>query len=228
VRLLLFDIDGTLILTGGAGLRALDRAFCQVVGIVNALDGVHLHGRTDPAIIREIFDTRGRPDSAEFLDRILEAYVNFLPEEVELSEKYQVLPGILSFLQNFHERGDLAMGLATGNIERGARIKLKRGDLNQYFPFGGFGSDSESRTGLVRRAAELGCRHAGQAIEPSDTFVIGDTPKDIHAGREAGFQTVGVATSDYSREDLVAAGADLVLSNFERDRQAFLRFIRIF
>jgi phosphoglycolate phosphatase-like HAD superfamily hydrolase len=224
VRLLLFDIDGTLILTGGAGLRALDRALCQVVGIVNALDGLGLNGKTDPAIIREVFDAQGRFDSTEFLDRILETYEELLRDEVAQSDKYIILPGIYSFLQDFHSRDDLAIGLATGNIERGARIKLARGDLNRYFPFGGFGSDSESRTELVRCAAEKGCRHAGRSIDPRDTFVIGDTPRDVHAGRQAGFRTVGVATSTFSREDLLAAGADLALSDFERDRDQFLNF----
>jgi len=161
------------------------------------------------------------------LDQILAAYVEFLPEEVEQSTQYKVLPGVLSFLQEFHRRPDLVFGLATGNVERGARIKLARGNLNSFFAFGGYGSDAESRTELVRCAAENGARHAGHAIEPQDVFVIGDTPRDIDAGREAGFQTVGVATSDYSIEQLRAAGADLILSDFDRDRDKFLLRIGI-
>jgi phosphoglycolate phosphatase-like HAD superfamily hydrolase len=138
-----------------------------------------------------------------------------------------VLPGILRFLDDFHQRADLAMGLATGNVERGARIKLERGNLNRYFPFGGFGSDAESRTELVRRAAEKGAGLIGRPVNPDDVFVIGDTPRDIHAGHEAGFRTVGVATSDYSIDDLKAAGADVVLSDFEQDRSQFLRIAGI-
>jgi len=228
VKLLLFDIDGTLVLTGGAGLRALNRAFCQVVGIVNALDGMRLNGKTDPAIIREVFATRSGPSGGfESLEQILSAYVEFLPEEVHQSSHYKVLPGILSFLHEFHGRPNLAIGLATGNVERGARIKLSRGKLNPFFAFGGFGSDAENRTDLVRRAAENGMRHAGTSIAACDTFVIGDTPRDIDAGREAGFRTVGVATSEFSIADLLAAGADLVLSDFERDRDKFLRITGI-
>ena len=227
MKLLLFDIDGTLVLTGGAGIRALNRAFCQVVGIVNALDGIRLHGKTDPAIVREIFNARGALQSADFYDKILAAYVEFLPEEVHQSENYRVLPGILRFLQDFHGRSDLAFGLATGNVEAGARIKLARGNLNPFFAFGGFGSDAENRTELVRRAAHNGSRLAGVTIDPNDIFVIGDTPRDIAAGREAGYRTVGVATSDYSTGDLSAAGADLVLSDFERDRNQFLKSIRL-
>ena len=227
MKLLLFDIDGTLVLTGGAGIRALNRAFCQVVGIVNALDGIRLHGKTDPAIVREIFNARGALQKADSYDQILAAYVEFLPEEVQQSENYRVLPGILRFLQDFQGRSDLAFGLATGNVEAGARIKLARGNLNPFFAFGGFGSDAENRTELVRRAAHNGSRLAGVTIDPNDIFVIGDTPRDIAAGREAGYRTVGVATSDYSTEDLSAAGADLVLSDFERDRNQFLKSTRI-
>ncbi|HVQ63163.1 MAG TPA: HAD family hydrolase [Terriglobia bacterium] len=227
MKLLLFDIDGTLVLTGGAGIRALNRAFCQVVGIVNALDGIRLHGKTDPAIVREIFSARGALQNADSYDQILAAYVEFLPEEVQQSRNYRVLPGILRFLQDFQGRSDLAFGLATGNVEAGARIKLARGNLNPFFAFGGFGSDAENRTELVRRAAHNGSRLAGVTIDPNDIFVIGDTPRDIAAGREAGYRTVGVATSDYSTEDLSAAGADLVLSDFERDRNQFLKSTRI-
>ena len=228
MKLLLFDIDGTLVLSGGAGIRALNRACQQVVGIENAMEGIRPHGKTDPAIVREIFIARGLSGhSPDIVVQILDAYVRFLPDEVRLSASYRVLPGILSFLETFKEHPDIVWGLATGNVEQGARIKLERGNLNSYFRFGGFGSDAENRTDLVRRAAEKGIRHADRVIAPEDTFVIGDTPRDVAAGREAGFRTVAVATSDYSREDLESSGADLVMSDFERDRDQFLRVARI-
>jgi phosphoglycolate phosphatase-like HAD superfamily hydrolase len=134
---------------------------------------------------------------------------------------------VLSFLQDFHRSADLAFGLATGNVERGARIKLARANLNSFFAFGGFGSDAESRTEIVRLAAENGARHAGCEIDSQHVFVIGDTPRDVDAGREAGFRTVGVATSEYSAEALRTAGADLVLSDFDRDRDKFLKMIHL-
>jgi phosphoglycolate phosphatase-like HAD superfamily hydrolase len=228
VKLLLFDIDGTLILTGGAGIRALNRAFSQVVGIVNAMDGIRPHGKTDPAIIREVFKARGESaESPQALQEILDTYVKFLPEEVCQSSNYRIMPGIVQFLADFRSRADLLFGLATGNVERGARIKLERGDLNQYFLFGGFGSDAENRAEIVRFAAEKGARHAGQSVDPRDVFVIGDTPRDIDAGREAGFRTIGVATSDYSKEQLEAAGAELAVADFERGLDQFLRTARI-
>ena len=227
MKLLLFDIDGTLVLTGGAGLRALNRAFCQVVGIVNALDGMRLNGKTDPAIVREVFAARGASQRPDSLGEILEMYVKILPEEVQQSHTYTVLPGILQFLEDYQGHPNLVFGLATGNVERGARIKLERGNLNRFFPFGGFGSDAESRTELVRRAAQNGARHAGASIDPRNVFVIGDTPRDIDAGREAGFQTVAVATSEYSMRDLEAAGADLVVADLQSGREAFLRITQL-
>jgi phosphoglycolate phosphatase-like HAD superfamily hydrolase len=231
VKLLLFDIDGTLVLTGGAGIRALNRACRQVAGIHNAMEGIRPHGKTDPAIVREIFQSRGAnakvSHSADIVDQILDAYVDFLPEEVRSSRTYRILPGIVSFLEAFRGHPNLALGLATGNVEKGARIKLERGNLNSYFRFGGFGSDAEKRAHLVRCAAENGFRCCGQTIAPEDIFVIGDTPRDIEAGREAGFRTVGVATSDYTREQLEEAGADLAISDFEQDRDQFLRLTRI-
>jgi phosphoglycolate phosphatase-like HAD superfamily hydrolase len=233
VKLLLFDIDGTLISTGGAGIRALNRAFLKILAVDGAMEGILPHGKTDPAIIREIFAARQlAPDrssngSADTTSLLLDTYLTFLRDEVLQSTSYKVLPGISRFLTEFHGRSDLGMGLATGNVEKGARIKLDRGGLNHYFNFGGFGSDSESRTELVRHAAEEGMRRCGCRVEPHDVFVIGDTPRDIEAGREAGFRSVGVATSRYSVSALNDAGADLAVADFEQGRDQFLRVTRI-
>jgi len=231
MKLLLFDVDQTLISTGGAGIRALNRAFEQLFSLQNAMDGILPHGKTDPGIIREIFATRtvespcdGYPTS---LEPILNSYLTFLKEEIESSTSYKVLPGIENILDSMAGRSDVLVGLATGNVEAGARIKLARGNLNRYFAFGGFGSDSENRTLLVKRGAETAAAFSGRSLAPSSTFVIGDTPRDIEAGREAGFQTVGVATGKYSRSDLMNAGATLAIHDFELDRDQFLRTTRI-
>ena len=228
MKLLLFDIDGTLILSGGAGIRALNRAFCQVVDIVNALDGIRLHGKTDPAIVREVFTALGRSEQTHaHLEEILEIYLSLLPEEVGRSNDYTVLPGILRFLDDFRSHANLAFGLATGNLERGARIKLDRGNLNSYFSFGGFGSDSENRTDLVVHAAEDGMRFIGERIDPSDIFVIGDTPRDVEAGREAGFRTIAVATGLYTGDELESADPDLIVADLDRGRDAVLELTGI-
>ena len=225
MKLLLFDIDQTLINSGGAGLRALDRACLQLFGISNAMQDIHPHGKTDPAIAREILRVRLNKTVAETgqIETILEAYLSFLKEEVLLSPNYRVLPGIFSVLDEMRSRKDVALGLATGNIELGARIKLDRGKLNPYFAIGGFGSDSEDRTELVRRAAAKVAARAGEPISPSDTYVIGDTPLDVDAGKRAGFKTVGVATGSYSIEELMDSGASLAIENFEQGRDQFFR-----
>ena len=227
---MLFDVDLTLVNTGGAGLRALDRAFREVLDIENVTDGVLPHGKTDPAIIREICQNRNLPDVIKIeglVTRLLERYVQDLEDEVANSQKYRVLPGILQILEEMRERRDVLTGLATGNVEVGARIKLERGGLNGYFPFGGFGSDSEDRSDVVRQAGRAGAGWHPVPIEPDDTFVIGDTPRDVAAGREAGFRTVGVATGSYNVEQLEASGADLVISDFESGRDQFLRSTRM-
>ena len=146
---------------------------------------------------------------------------------METAASYRVLPGIVRVLDELGRRPDVLLGLATGNIELGARIKLERGNLNRYFTFGGFGSDSDDRTALVRRAAEVAALRCGNAVAPSDVFVIGDTPRDVEAGRAAGFCTIGVATGQFTTADLEEAGATAVLTDFEQDRDQFFRTTRM-
>src|SRR5262245_58635611 len=220
MKLLLFDVDATLISTGGASLRALDRAFKKLLDLESAMLDIAPHGKTDPAIVREVFQKRMKEQSAteDVIAEVIEMYVEYLRDEVERSETYNVLPGIRDVLDEMQARTDVLMGLATGNVESGARIKLQRAGLNEYFSFGGYGSDAEDRTDLVRRAAERAARRHGSQIAGSDTFVIGDTPRDIEAGKRAGFKTVGVATGQYSVDQLQDSGADLAISNFHIDR----------
>jgi phosphoglycolate phosphatase-like HAD superfamily hydrolase len=224
VKLLLFDIDQTLINSGGAGLRALDRACLQLFGISNAMQDIHPHGKTDPAIAREILRVRLNKTAAEIgqIESILDVYLSYLKEEVRLSPNYRVLPGIVSVLNESLSRNDVILGLATGNIELGARIKLDRGELNPYFAFGGFGSDSEDRAELVRKAAVKASARCGGTISPSETYVIGDTPLDIDAGIRAGFKTVCVATGSYSIDELLDSGATFAIQDFEQGRAQFL------
>ena len=193
------------------------------------MDGIRPHGKTDPAIVREVFHARRQTDvDPRKVGQILDAYVGFLAEEVRASsKKYRVLPGILPFLESFQGHPSVGMGLATGNVKGGARIKLEPGNLNRFFNFGGFGSDAENRTHLVQHAAEQGKIFYDRDFDPLDVFVIGDTPRDIQAGREAGFQTVGVATGDHSIDELQASGAGLAIQDIDVGRAQFLRFTRI-
>jgi phosphoglycolate phosphatase len=225
VKLLLFDIDQTLVNTGGAGLRALDRACQKLYGLQNAMDGVRPHGKTDPAIVREILRVKLGSNSAKDgeIATVLEGYVSFLKEEVQTSATYRVLPGIVPLLNEMAARPDVVLGLATGNVELGARIKLQRAELNSYFAFGGFGSDAEDRTELVRKGAEKANRKIGRTIPPSEVFVIGDTPLDIDAGNRAGFKTVGVGTGTYTVDQLLAAGATFAVEDLAQGHDYFLR-----
>ena len=225
MKLFLFDIDQTLINTGGAGLRALDRACLKLLGLEKAMQGISPHGKTDPAIVREIFRVKLRSENPAnaHVAAVIDGYLSFLREEVETSATYRVLPGIISLLDELNKRTDVLLGLATGNIEPGARVKLQRAGLNEYFAFGGFGSDSEDRTELVRRAAEKAAHKNGGSISPSNIFVIGDTVLDIDAGKRAGFKTVGVATGSYSVEQLSAAEPTFVVADLEQGRDYFLR-----
>jgi phosphoglycolate phosphatase-like HAD superfamily hydrolase len=234
VKLLLFDVDQTLISTGGAGIRALNRAFQKLYSVENAMDGILPHGKTDPGIIREILSSHPIPASNDGTDgfptsmaAILDSYLEFLDSEIDSTSSYKILPGIEGILNSLAGRSDIAIGLATGNVEPGARIKLERGNLNRYFPFGGFGSDSENRTELVRQGAERAAVYLGHRPAAEDVFVIGDTPRDIFAGREAGFLTVGVATGKYSKAELAESGATVAISDFEQERDQFLRTTRI-
>jgi len=225
VKVLLFDIDQTLINTGGAGLRGLDRACLKLFGLQNAMEGISPHGKTDPAIVREILRRKLGSETPTNTDiaTILDSYISFLKEEVHTSATYRVLPGVQTFLDQLAARGDVLVGLATGNIELGARIKLERGGLNPYFSFGGFGSDAEDRTELVRKAAEKAAHKNGGFIAPSNIFVIGDTPLDIDAGNRAGFKTVGVATGSYSVEQLLTSGARIAVSDLAQGSDYFFR-----
>ena len=225
MKVFLFDIDQTLINTGGAGLRGLDRACLKLFRLENAMEGISPHGKTDPAIVREILRRKLGSETPTNTDiaTILDSYISFLKEEVHTSATYRVLPGVQTLLDQLAARGDVLVGLATGNIELGARIKLERGGLNPYFSFGGFGSDAEDRTELVRKAAEKAAHKNGGFIAPSNIFVIGDTPLDIDAGNRAGFKTVGVATGSYSVEQLLASGAMIAVSDLAEGSGYFFR-----
>lgn len=214
LKLFLFDLDGTLVSTGGAGLRALNATFHDLYGIPNILSQVHPSGKTDPAIFREAVQTfLHRPLNAGELETISEAYLTRLTEETKKTHLYRVLPGVPFLLDHLKTMSDVAVGLGTGNLERGAQIKLKPTGLNSYFRFGGFGSDAEERSTLLavghRRAEEL----YGESIASDDVYVIGDTELDVRAARRAGYRAVAVATGARGRDELAEAHPDFLLSD---------------
>lgn len=207
--LYLFDIDGTLIGGDGSGRRAFDRACLDCMGIAGALDHLRLDGMTDPLILDGVFrHHHGRAPTADETHAILQAYVRHLEAEVAAG-KYHVKPAVHETLDHL-ERAGATVGLATGNLEVGARIKLQRGDLWRRFAFGGFGSDAAERAELVRVAIARGCARAGRRFVRDEIFVIGDTPKDVAAAHAAGARAVAVATGWYGVDELAASGADAV------------------
>lgn len=202
----LFDVDGTLIRTGGAGRRALLRTFGRVFGREDAFDAFSFGGMTDRAIVRAGLLAIDIEPTEERIDEILVSYLDVLTDEVENAPTYDLHEGMAAALDAIEETPH-ALGLGTGNIREGARIKLTRVELFERFSFGGFGSDSEDRNELIRVGAQRGAQQLGVALEACRVVIVGDTPKDIEAARAVGGESVAVATGSYSRADLVTAGA---------------------
>jgi phosphoglycolate phosphatase len=220
--LLLFDIDGTLVRVGGAGRRAMVRAFAARCGIEDAMAGVRLDGSTDPVIVADALRVHlGRePHGPSETEAILETYLECLAEELSAGHHvYEVLPGARALLEAARSVGRSVIGLATGNVERGARLKLEAGDLMRYFAFGGYGSDAADRAALVARGIERGQEHAvrahGRAFAPEHVLVLGDTEKDVFAARRAGAVAVGVLAGSARPEALLASNPDVVVESLQ-------------
>ncbi|HET9197766.1 MAG TPA: HAD family hydrolase [Solirubrobacterales bacterium] len=213
IKAILFDIDGTLLHTGGAGAEAWQRAFRELYEVEANIEE-HTHaGMTDPEIAEIVFrEVMGRDGSDVERAEAIGCYLGHLAEAVAESEGYFVIEGIEELLPRLVERG-LLLGLVTGNIESAAHLKLARGDLNKYFAFGGYGSDSRSRTELTEKALERGGEVAGAPLDLEQTIAVGDTPRDVKAGHGAGIKVVGVATGSYSVDELSEAGADWAIEN---------------
>jgi phosphoglycolate phosphatase len=213
VRAVLFDIDGTLLVTGGAGAVAWQRAFRESHGIDADIEE-HTHaGMTDPEIAEIVFrEVIGRDGSEAERAAAIAGYLGHLADAVEESTGYRVMPGIEELLARLAAEGIL-LGIVTGNIESAAHIKLARADLKRFFAFGGYGSDSRDRTELTRKALERGAQVAGSPLDPADSLAVGDTPRDVKAGHGAGIRVVGVATGSYTVEELEEACADWALAD---------------
>ncbi|HSS42288.1 MAG TPA: HAD family hydrolase [Solirubrobacterales bacterium] len=212
-KAILFDIDGTLLHTGGAGAVAWQRAFLELYEVEANIEE-HTHaGMTDPEIAEIVFrEVLGRDGSDVERAEAIGCYLGHLANAVAESDGYFVIEGIEELLPRLVEEGIL-LGVVTGNIEPAAQIKLARGDLNKYFTFGGYGSDSRSRTALTKKALERGAEVSGKPLDLERTIAVGDTPRDVKAGHGAGIKVVGVATGSYSVEELKESGADWAIEN---------------
>jgi phosphoglycolate phosphatase-like HAD superfamily hydrolase len=207
----LFDIDGTLILSGGAGSAAMLQTLAEEFG-VPAPQKVPMSGRTDRLIVRDLLQLHGIDWREENWRRFVGRYLRQLPRC--LAERQgEVLPGIAPLLSKLADRDDAVVGLLTGNIRDGARIKLGHYGLYHYFPFGGFGDEHLDRNDVARSALAALGDFVGQALPLDNVWVIGDTPLDISCARAVGVRVAGVATGDYTANALADAGADLVLES---------------
>ncbi|HEY3671620.1 MAG TPA: HAD family hydrolase [Acidimicrobiia bacterium] len=210
----LFDIDGTLIDTGGSGARSWSAAFEKLYGIPADIGKHTSAGETDPEVAIETFRAvMGREPVGDELDPIYAQYLLHLADDVWTAEKYQVLPGVEETLVRLSGAG-VILGLVSGAMEGAARTKLMPANLNRYFLFGAYGTDSPDRPELTRIAIEKAARlHVD--LSPSDVFVVGDTPLDVAAAQAAGAVSVGVATGKYSKGELEAATATHVLGSLD-------------
>jgi phosphoglycolate phosphatase-like HAD superfamily hydrolase len=208
----LFDIDGTLISSGGAGRAALEVALAAEFGGGPLLDRLSLSGRTDRAILLDLLELHLIPDTPENRQRMLEAYLRHLPDCLARSTG-RVLPGIAVLLELLQQREDVALGLLTGNVRAGARLKLGHYGLYDYFAFGGFGDDHLDRDDVAREAlAAIEERWPG-AVRPEQIWVIGDTPLDVRCARAIGARAVAVATGWHGRAELAAHVPDLLFDD---------------
>lgn len=225
-NLVLFDIDGTLILTGGAGLRAMTRAFEDIVGHPGALEGIPVAGRTDWIILADAVQRIGGDLDVDLFRRLRGQYIARLRQEIELPGHgvKGVMPGVRSLLDRLHARDDVWLGLLTGNFVEGARIKLEHFDLWKYFRYGAFGDDASDRNELVPFAVERARRAGLPEVADDRVLVVGDTPHDVACARAACAIPVGVATGGYSVEDLRRSGADIVFPDLS-DTESFLRLL---
>jgi phosphoglycolate phosphatase-like HAD superfamily hydrolase len=216
---ILFDIDGTLVHAGGAGRRALERALVERCGPHDGqLQALRLDGMTDRSIVREALGLLGHAWDEAACDGILGRYVEHLAGEIS-APGYRVLPGVVAALEALRARGAL-VGLCTGNVVDGARIKLARGGLERYFDWGasavcGFAADGEERERIVEAAVRRAAARLGREIHPCEALVVGDTPRDVAAARHAGCPVLAVATGRFGVEELAACGADHVAATLE-------------
>jgi phosphoglycolate phosphatase len=213
----LFDIDGTLISTGGASDRAWKRAFKELHDVDVDVPAVTGKGVPDPQVGRVVFEQAiGRVPTDEEAEALMRRRLDYLPEEVQNSPGYVVKDGVVELMERLIGDG-VMLGLTTGNVEEAAHVKLSRANLNRFFCFGGFGSDSPDRTELTKIALERGDFVSGRALERDRCFSCGDTPRDVEAGHGVGIRVVGVATGEYTAKELIEAGADAAIESLVED-----------
>ena len=215
IAAVVFDIDGTLLTTGGAGAVAWDLAFQHLYGRRANIEDFTEAGLPDHEVCRLTFvGVLGRSPSEAEIAGLLSSYLHHIEAAVAASPGYRIMPGVIDLLDRLSRMG-LLLGITTGNVAAAAHAKLARGGLNKYFVVGGYGSDSPDRTVLTQKAIDRAGRLLGGALHPSRVVVVGDTPHDIAAALGVGAVPVGVATGHFSVDELDEAGAAYALQTVE-------------
>ena len=212
-RLLLFDIDGTLIHSGGAGIHALKRALNERFKIDDDLGDIEIAGMTDSGIVISILRKHKIPTTPENIAAFLDSYVHFLSKELPL-RKGKLLPGVLDLLKKLKGRRHVVLGLLTGNLSRGAELKLNHYGVWHFFEFGAFADDHHDRNELGAFARARAKEKHGREFSAEEIDVIGDTPRDIACGKALGARTIAVATGSWSREKLAQYNPDHLIDDF--------------
>jgi phosphoglycolate phosphatase-like HAD superfamily hydrolase len=209
MKLVLFDLDGTLLWTDGAGRRAIHRALLEVLGIEHPAAGFRFDGRTDPEIVRLLAAAAGREHGPEVVAAVLRAYVRLLDAELSRpGQKTVVYPGVHELLAALEGRHDCVIGLLTGNVVDGARLKLRSAGIDiARFRVGAYGSDHGERSELPAIAQWRVRDVLGVGVAGRDVVIVGDTPADVACGRGIGARAIAVATGSYSVPELLAVGA---------------------
>lgn len=216
VRLILFDVDGTLVRCGRQVRPIFADAMVEVFGTVGALDSYDFSGKTDQQIVLELLMRSGfsRSDVLRSLPRMRDRYLSGLEERLD-RRGMEILPGVEALVRGLAARTDVALGLLTGNWRRGAEIKLSRFGLDRFFPFGAFADDAEDRNDLPPVALERAAAATGHRFEPTDALIVGDSVRDVECARAHGVPVLAVTTGWTAAESLARAGADRVVESLE-------------
>ena len=224
--LLIFDVDGTLTYSNGATGRAFEAAFTQLTGIDHGWGAIRPYGMTDPQILKDMLNSENLPvdDFPIIFRRFQEIFLPLMHHELEITTKARLLPGVRELLELLSNDQRFALALGTGNVEASARAKLNKHNIDHYFPVGGYSTDAEERSDIIRMAWERSRNHWGIPFQLSNTWVIGDTPKDVAAGKTIGANTLAVATGFISMQELLDAAPTAFLNTLE-NQELFLDIV---
>lgn len=213
MKIVLFDIDGTLLSTGGAGYRAIDAIFANLHGVQNITAGFSAGGMTDDLILQELFHKAlARSPAPNELELIRKHYLDEFAHHYKNHARLKVFPHVVATVQALAKRADISLGLATGNYKKTAYQKIASIGLAEYFAYGGFGCDSASREELTTKAYERALKNI--KTKPKAVYVVGDTTRDIDCARHIGAKVIAVATGAHSRERLANANPDFLIEDF--------------